>query len=337
MKVLVSVIIPVYNSEKFLKRCVNSLRKQTLKEIEMIFINDGSTDNSLSILKSFEKIDNRIKIINQENSGPSIARNNGIKIAKGEYISFVDSDDWLDINMYKEMLELAHKSKADVVISDIIVINSNSKQYVNGLNIKGKELFKDDIEEYIIKELLKNSKYNSMWNKLYKKNIILENSIFLDEGLFYAEDWLFNIEFFTKINKAAYIKKAFYYYRRGHISLSNKYDENTFNDTGIWLYNKRKEYANKLNLYPYLGAYDLYKVIIHCIISEFNRDNISLTTKFKRVNYIINSMETREMIKKISKDKLTIKEKVLYYCILYKLNIIFFLYVIIGNLKELKL
>ena len=107
MKILVSAIIPVYNSEQFLEECIESLRNQTLKEIEMIFINDGSTDNSLEILNKYEKIDSRIKVINQNNSGPSVARNIGIEVATGEYISFIDSDDWIDKDMYKMMYEVA--------------------------------------------------------------------------------------------------------------------------------------------------------------------------------------------------------------------------------------
>lgn len=97
----ISIIVPVYNTEKFLEKCLNSLINQTLKDIEIICINDGSTDKSLQILEKFANKDKRIQIINQTNSGLSVARNIGIKKAKGEYIGFVDSDDWVDLNFFE--------------------------------------------------------------------------------------------------------------------------------------------------------------------------------------------------------------------------------------------
>ena len=99
----ISVIIPVYNSEKFLKKCLDSIINQTLNDIEIICIDDGSTDKSLRILNNFADKDNRITIINQKNSGPSAARNKGIENAKGEYIGFVDSDDWIDLDFYEKL------------------------------------------------------------------------------------------------------------------------------------------------------------------------------------------------------------------------------------------
>ena len=111
MGVLISAIIPVYNSEEYLEECIKSLINQSLKEIEMIFVNDGSTDKSLDILNKYKEIDKRIKIINQSNKGPSAARNLGIINSKGKYLSFVDADDWIDVDMYKEMYDVTVKRK----------------------------------------------------------------------------------------------------------------------------------------------------------------------------------------------------------------------------------
>ena len=145
MEVIISVIVPVYNSEKFLSDCIESLRNQSLKEIEMIFINDGSTDSSLKILREYEKIDSRIKVIDQKNSGPSAARNKGLDIAKGEYISFIDSDDWIDKDMYKEMYYIAKKNNSDAVISDMKVVNENKEAYVKGITYNLELYNKKDI------------------------------------------------------------------------------------------------------------------------------------------------------------------------------------------------
>ena len=117
-KVKVSIIVPVYNTEKFLKKCLNSLINQTLKEIEIICVDDGSTDNSPTILNDFIKKDNRIKVIHQENSGISVTRNRAVSVAQGEYIGFVDSDDWVDEDFFEKLYNASQKYNSDIVAGD---------------------------------------------------------------------------------------------------------------------------------------------------------------------------------------------------------------------------
>ncbi len=131
----VSVIVPVYNVEKYLEECIESLINQTLTDIEIICINDGSTDNSLKILEELQKKDNRIKIINQKNSGVSSARNNGIENATGEYIGFVDSDDWIDSDYYEKLYNTAKKYNSDIAAGDMY--RRNKKRF----NYEKEELF----------------------------------------------------------------------------------------------------------------------------------------------------------------------------------------------------
>ena len=118
-KIKVSVIVPVYNVEKYLRECLNFLVNQTLKEIEIICINDGSEDSSLEILNEYASKDSRFVIINQENSGQSVARNKGLDIAKGEYIGFVDSDDWVDLNFFENLYSEAVKNNSDIAAASI--------------------------------------------------------------------------------------------------------------------------------------------------------------------------------------------------------------------------
>lgn len=334
MKVLISAIIPVYNAEEYLRECIESLINQSLKEIEMIFINDGSNDNSLNILKSYEQIDNRIKIINQKNSGPSNARNNGLNLAQGEYISFIDSDDWIDLDMFKIMYDNAKKNNCDAVICDMNMVGSNSDIYVRGIKNNIKIFDRNLIEDIIFTSLLRDSQFNSMANKIFKREIIEKNNIRLDEKIFYAEDWLFNMEFFKFCNKASYINKCFYYYRRGHESSSSSYKEDTFEKVGLWIYRKRKEYAKIIGSNPYLAVYDLYKVTIHCIISEFRRIDINFKERIKRVKNILESSEVREVIRYISKSTMDVKEKYLLYCMKYRAYLGIIFYVSLGRLKE---
>lgn len=335
MKTLVSSIIPVYNSEEFLEECIESLRNQTLKEIEMIFVNDGSTDNSLKILEKYEKIDSRIKVINQKNSGPSSARNRGIEIAKGEYLSFIDSDDWIDTRMYENMYYRAINDKSDVVICDMKMVSLDSQLYVKGIIYCDERYDRKNIEDKIFKELLSNSQFNSMANKIYKRSIAKENNLLLDKDIYYAEDWKFNMEFFKHSQRLSYINKCYYYYRRGHESSSNFYNDTTFERTGLWIYNMRKKYAIEFGINPYLAVDDLFKVIIHCIICEFRRKDIRIKNKLKKVNSIINSKECLEVIDNINIHSLGIKYRFLYYFIKYKILIALLLYVSAGKIKEM--
>lgn len=118
----VSIIVPVYNVEKYLRKCIDSLVNQTLNDIEIICINDGSTDKSLKILKEYKNKDSRIILLNQENSGQSVARNRGIEIAKGEYLGFVDPDDWIDLDYYEKLYNAAIGTNADIATAGIIRI-----------------------------------------------------------------------------------------------------------------------------------------------------------------------------------------------------------------------
>ena len=124
MTVKVSIIVPVYNPGKFIYQCIDSLLNQTLKECEFIFVNDGSTDNSLSILKSYQEKDTRIKIIDQTNSGSSIAKNNGIKVATGEYIGFSDSDDYFEIDALETLYNYSKNNNLEIITSNYF--NSSS-------------------------------------------------------------------------------------------------------------------------------------------------------------------------------------------------------------------
>lgn len=315
MKILVSAIIPVYNSEEFLEECIESLRNQTLKEIEMIFINDGSTDNSLEILKKYEKIDSRIKVIDQKNSGPSIARNRGIEIAKGEYISFIDSDDWIDIDMYKQMYNINKNGKIDLVVCDVVSVENGIETYEQILSKELIEYDKDMIKEYMISWLISNSGYNSMANKLFKRKLIVDHNIKLDSESNYAEDWKFNLDFLEFADSASYINKGFYYYRRGHESSSRKFSEDDFNRKGVWLYTQRKQYGKKFGFTGYEGSHELLEVFKYCIINscEINNNNI------RYIKSLVNTVELQECINYINKLELSISSKLIILFIKYKL------------------
>ena len=210
MNDLISVIVPVYNCEKYLDRCIESLINQTYKNIEIILINDGSKDNSLEICNKWQKNDNRIIVINKENGGVSSARNKGLEIAKGKYISFIDSDDYLDINCYNTLLE--NNGNYDVIVFNYYYDFINYKKV--GITNFGNGKFEYEL-------FRKNSIQGYACNKLYKSEII--NKIRFDEKIKICEDLLFNINICIQNNgiRYRYFDTPFYYYYQNEESACN--------------------------------------------------------------------------------------------------------------------
>ena len=184
----ISIIIPVYNAEKYLEKCLDSVINQTYKNIEIICVNDGSKDNSLKILEEYAKKDERIKIITQENKGVSVARNTGIKAVSGEYIMFVDSDDKIELNACELSLNKILENNSDICCFGVREIR-NGKEFVRFWE---QEIF----EEYFDKELDINAKRNFLVNvcgKLFRGDFIKRNKIFFIENVKTGEDSIFNL------------------------------------------------------------------------------------------------------------------------------------------------
>lgn len=204
----ISVIIPAYNSEEYIVKCLDSLIKQTLKDIEIIVVNDGSTDNTYSIISTLANCDFRIKIINQENQKQGTARNRGIEISKGEYIAFVDSDDYVENDYLEKLYDTAQKYDADIVTTNLL----KHKKFYNKYNVfykKFKEavILKDRIN--ICKDKSKNFFY--VINKLYKKSFIDENNFSFPENCYY-EDVIFSMKTIYYSTKIVSCPNTIYHY-----------------------------------------------------------------------------------------------------------------------------
>ncbi len=210
----VSVIVPVYNVEKFLPRCLDSIINQTLKDIEIICINDGSPDNCLSILEDYAKKDSRIRIINQENSGPSVSRNKGILMAQGEYIGFVDSDDWLDVDFYEKLYAAAQKYDADIAACGIKVYRKYSR--VNYMLKYTKESCVDDLERKLY--LCDVPETCNVWNKIYRTTFIKNNNIEFEVGINFGEDVSFTMEALYFSENLVTIPNTLYNYDRLNVN-----------------------------------------------------------------------------------------------------------------------
>ena len=204
----VSIIVPVYNTEKFLDTCLSSLVNQTLNDIEIICVNDGSTDNSLDKINSYAQKDSRIKVINQENKKQGAARNNGLRAATGEYIGFVDSDDWVDLNYYEKLYNTAKKYNSDIALAANIRIGYGKTK--KRLDIT-KEEVANTLQEKI--DIGNQAKNPCPTNKIYRHSMLKDNNITWPEGV-YCEDKLFTIKAVYYANSIVTVPGVSYYYFR---------------------------------------------------------------------------------------------------------------------------
>lgn len=211
-----SIITPIYNTQKYLNRCLDSLINQTLKDIEIICINDCSTDNSLEILKEYQNKDKRIKIINlKENKKQGYARNIALNKANGEYIGFIDSDDWIDLNYFEKLYTKAKEHNCDIALATNVRIGNGITK--KRLNLK-EEKIAYTLQEKI--DLSNQAKNPCPTNKIYKKELLINNNIIFSEGCF-CEDKLFTIKALYYSNKMISVPGIYYYYFRNPSSTVN--------------------------------------------------------------------------------------------------------------------
>lgn|GEM_PF-314629 len=240
-----SIIVPVYNVEKYLPKCLESLIKQTLKDIEIICVNDGSMDNSLAILKEFASKDSRIRIIDNQHQGVAKTRNTGIEQSTGEYIGFVDSDDYIDIDFFEKLYNSATKSNSDIAIASIL-------KHKNFFNIYNAQYTKEEtaitIQDKI--KLCEDKKHFFFyaWNKIYHSGFIKENNIKFSEGQIY-EDVMFAIKALYYSNKIISVYGTKYHYIEHENSLT-KYKDKTGEKEHdlIKAYSELQEFCNSKNI-----------------------------------------------------------------------------------------
>lgn len=216
----ISIIIPVYNANLFLEKCLNSLINQTYKNIEIICIDSCSTDNSLDILKKFKKIDNRIRIVEEkENKGAGYNRNLGISLATKEYIGFIDADDYIDLDFYQRLYDVAEIYNADIVMGETKIIHYESNQtiLVHNYNFKC---------EYSFNKKMESLKEGVCWDKIYKTELIKPNkNIRFPEGVVH-EDNLFILKAIYNCNKLITVPGSYYYWIRNPYSICFRPDYN---------------------------------------------------------------------------------------------------------------
>ncbi len=232
MKPIISIIVPIYNVEKYLDRCITSLRNQTLKNIEIILVDDGSLDNCPDLCDKYAQQDNRIKVIHQKNKGLGLARNAGLDIAQGKYIAFVDSDDYVSIKMYEQLYNESLKQDFDIIYCGVNSQKSNGKivqEHVTNRIITDNNII-DLLGNMIACDVTirqERSEPMSVWHCIYKKEIIDTHNIrFMSEREILSEDIIFDIQLLPHCKKIRFIPQALYNYCYNNTSLSKTFQKN---------------------------------------------------------------------------------------------------------------
>ncbi len=229
----ISVIIPIYNTEEYLAKCIESVLNQDYDNLEVILVNDGSKDNSLKICEKYAEKDTRIVLIDKENTGVSDSRNHGLKIATGDYIAFVDSDDWIEPNMYSSMLESIIKTGADLCLSSYFVEDENGSVIYKLKNDKDILDYYDLVDSIIPRIIgsdnigLSNNKISGFIVRvLFNRKILFENNVFFEKDLHYKEDEVFLIKTLFNCKKVALLDQPFYHYLKRKTSAVASYRPN---------------------------------------------------------------------------------------------------------------
>ncbi|AUS95703.1 hypothetical protein CDQ84_01560 [Clostridium thermosuccinogenes] len=211
----VSVVMPVFNAERYLPEAVDSLLNQTLEGMEIILVNDGSTDGSGRIAEEYASRHENVTVIHQQNQGVSVARNAGIARARGEYIGFADADDWLEPNAYERMYEAAKAYNCDIISCDFFTVNPGAmSRKVNTFPFdKGRCIYTDGIRKEILPFFIRSDAFASPFNKIYRLDFIKKNGTLFPEGIRIGEDYLFNMMAFTRASTFFHIPEALYNYR----------------------------------------------------------------------------------------------------------------------------
>ena len=216
--VLVTIIVPAYNVERYIEKCLSSILKQTYKNIEVIVVNDGSTDETGGVIEGYVALDNRFKVIHTPNSGVSSARNTGIKASTGEYIIFIDGDDYISSDCVSYMLSLISNTKSDFCLSKYCYLKKGDKQNANS-NVE------NVTSEQAIALLLSPDVVVGCWNKIYKRSLIVSSNILFSTDLFYGEGLTFILKI-AQVSKTVGVgnQKVYHYRKNNEDSATTKFD-----------------------------------------------------------------------------------------------------------------
>jgi glycosyltransferase EpsH len=315
--IAITIIVPTYNAEKFLRKALDSLLRQTLQNIEIIIVNDGSTDSSGNIAEEYKKIDSRFRVIHKPNGGLSSSRNTGVIASRGKYVTFLDADDMIEPNAYEDLYNAAGQHDADVIIFGKSVVDSDyHKIFDMTINYDPNVvLTRKEIRNQILKDLVVSDLNASVLNKLFKRELISQFEF--NEEWSIAEDYYFILHFFDIVESAIYIPNVYYQYVQINTnSLVRSFHKNYIDIIeSIQLYKLSK--LSSWNLYtPEINS-SLTTFYLSMIIKSINNvysktSTLTLTERYKLINKIVSRKSVKDALEQaphLSKKLLLVKMK----------------------------
>lgn len=345
----ISVIVPVYNTEKYLKRCLDSITSQTLDEIEIILVDDGSKEPCALLCDELASADSRIKVIHKQNGGLGFARNSGIEAATGEYIGFVDSDDYIEPLMYETLYNAAKEYHADLALSGICFVGGN--MFAASGEYSKKPFFEEDtvFEQETMKNLLlgvvgalpsepDDSRYGvSVCKNIFQASLLRdENIAFLSERDILSEDTLFMVDVIKHAKRAVGVAGAYYCYCRNEDSLSKSYNPERFEKSMIFLdaLEHRIEDACKKEEYKiYLDrlTQGFGRVLCSQEILHAREENITFSVLRKRLKEICTHNKIQGVLKSYPWYQLPVKQAAFAFAMKYQLFLLQVLMVLVRD------
>lgn len=330
MQPKVSVIIPIYNVEKYLDRCIQSVLNQTLRDIEIILVDDGSPDNCPAMCDEYAKQDNRIKVIHKKNAGLGYARNSGLEIATGEYVAFVDSDDFVDTNMYQALYEKAQQDNLDTCYCGFV------RHYATGKNENKTEVRtytrftgRKEVDSFLLDMVGPEPSYHSdvkymmcVWKAIYSKALIDKYNIhFCSERQFVSEDIIFHMDYLPKALNVGFISDCFYYYCvNGTATLSNTYSREKFEKNKIFLTEVKRKLSLLFPVDVFLNRY--YRLCFLYLRASIVQDLNSSQeiSKHNSIDDLITDLFFSSMFRDYTYTQLPWKHLILFFLIKYRWN-----------------
>lgn len=299
---MISVIVPVYNVEKYLRKCIDSILNQTYKNIEIVLVDDGSTDASGKICDEYQVNHKNIRVVHKKNDGLGMARNSGMEIIKGDYVTFVDSDDYIDSKLLEIMYNHMQENNLDMCKTGFKKVNDEKKVYKE-VRYNNEFFHNDEVGKVLLPRMIgslpdkKDSIEMCVCAVLYKTSIIKKHGIlFPSERVLISEDLVFNIEYMQYANNASTIDFVGYNYRYNPNSLSHKYKDNRF-DMCKFFYENIKERLDKYK-YDKNTYYRLDRIFFIYLKMCISQEKKSISNKSKK--------DSIEVIKRICSDKLVL-------------------------------